>query len=884
MKLKQLFILLLIANSVALMSVVFILSEYQHAIKQLENAYKMQHKSLILADELRQSSDDLTRMARTYVITGDEMFKEQFHDVLKIRNGLKERPKDYNNIYWDFYTLKGSKPIFDGEKIPLKVLMKKAGFPDEELALLYKSQQESDDLTNLEAKAMNAIKGIFQDENGKFTIVGKPNFKLAREIMHSDEYHRTKIVIMKPLNEFYKAFETRTQKSVNDAHAIVKKMESYLSVSVLFLIILFVFSFIFVILYRIIHPLEALNKGMLRLAKNDMDIVLPQKVFMDEVSEMIGAVEVFKDNAIQLISSQQQNKRLLDLAGEGIFGLDGKARFIFVNPRASKLLGYEPDELIGKYINETIGKNILEKGSQQKERLMLISKEEQSFLNKKGFEFPIDYVSTPIYKNKTILEGSVVVFSDITKRKQHEDELKKATLEAQKANRSKSMFLTNMSHELRTPLNAILGFATLLKKSSTITDVEKENLKTIHRSGQHLLSIINEILEFAKIEAGKVTINSIETNLYNLLEDIELMFTARCILRDLNFSLFIDEKVPKYIKCDEKRLRQILINILGNALKFTKEGSIQVKVNFEDSKLLIEVIDTGIGMNKEAQEIVFKPFEQYEEIKHKHNGTGLGLAITKELIEKMNGNIVLSSEVGVGTKFLFWISVLELKDYEEIHSNRNKEIVSVKTNNRDFKILVADDTKVNRDLLVQFLHSYNIETFEASDGLEVMEEIKKHKFDLIFMDILMPNLDGIETMKKLRMNSEYRDIPIIAISANVFEDDKQKALESGADYFLSKPFEEEDITQTLGKLLPIEFIYANVEKNVLNKEEVLDSLSDEVSQKLKDAASKLDGEAILEIIKEFDIPDSTSQRIKNLLNEYRFDEIIKVTTTLPTNV
>ncbi|PLY09745.1 MAG: hybrid sensor histidine kinase/response regulator [Arcobacter sp.] len=884
MKLKQLFILLLIANSIALMSVVFILSEYQNAIKQLENAYMMQHRSLILADELRQSSDDLTRMARTHVITGDEMFKEQFHTVLDIRNGNKPRPKNYNRIYWDFYTLKESKPILDGEKIPLRTLMKEAGFPEEELALLYKSQQESDDLTNLEAKAMNAIKGIFQDKDGNFTVYARPNFTLAREIMHGDQYHKAKIAIMKPLNEFYKAFETRTQKRVNDAHAIVKKMESYLSISVLFLIILFVFSFIFVILYRIIHPLEALNKGMLRLAKNDMDIVLPQKVFMDEVSEMIGAVEVFKDNAVQLISSQQQNKRLLDLAGEGIFGLDGKGRFIFVNPTASKLLGYASDELIGKYINKTIGKNILKKGSQQRERLMLISKEEQSFCNKNGFDFPIDYISTPIYNNKTTLEGSVVVFSDITKRKQHENELKKATLEAQKANRSKSMFLTNMSHELRTPLNAILGFATLLKKSSTISDIEKENLKTIHRSGQHLLSIINEILEFAKIEAGKVIINHVDTNLYNLFEDIESMFTARCTSRDLEFSLYIDDNVPKYIKCDEKRLRQILINILGNALKFTNEGSIKVKVTFKDSKLYIEVIDTGIGMNKEAQEIVFKPFEQYDEIKHKHKGTGLGLAITKELIEKMDGDITLKSKVGVGTKFLFWISVVELKDYEEVTSNRNKEIVCVKTDNKNLKILVADDTKANRDLLVQFLHSYKLNTFESCDGLEVMQEVKNYKFDLIFMDILMPNLDGIETIKRLKSNPSYKNIPIVAISANVFEDDKQKALDSGADFFLSKPFEEEDITQVLEKYLSLEFIYSSVDEYSLNKEELVSFLDKDVVLKINEAASKLDAESILKIIDEFNLSLSVSQKIKKLLNEYKFDEIIKFTASLATNV
>jgi len=873
MKLKQLFILLLLANSIALMSVVFILSEYQNAIKQLEQAYIMQHRSLILADELRQSSDDLTRMARTYVVSGDEMFKEQFHTVLDIRNGLKARPENYNHIFWDFYTLKGQKPLFTGQKIALRTLMKETGFPDIELALLYKSQQESDDLTNLEAKAMNAIKGIFQDKNGNFTIYSKPNFALAREIMHSEQYHKAKIAIMKPLNEFYKAFENRTQRKVNKAHLTVKKMESYLSVSVLVLILLFVFSFIFVILYRIIQPLEILNKGMLQLAKNDMDIELPQKVFMDEVSEMIGAVEVFKKNAIQLISSQQQNKRLLDLAGEGIFGLDSKARFIFVNPTASKLLGYEVNELIGKSIKESIGKKILKNSSQQRERLMLISKEEQSFLNKSNQEFPIDYVSTPIYNRKGILEGSVVVFSDITKRKLHENELKKATLEAQKANQSKSMFLTNMSHELRTPLNAILGFATLLGKSPNINENEKENLKTIYKSGRHLLSIINEILEFAKIEAGKISLNPIELDLYNLLEEIKSMFTSRCETKNLTFSLFINQNVPKYIKCDEKKLRQIFINILANALKFTKKGYIKVDVNFKNEKLIVSINDTGIGMNSEAQELVFKPFEQYEENKHKHNGTGLGLAITKELVEKMNGNITLESKLGFGSTFTFEIVIEQLKDYKKESDFYIKEVLSAKPHNKKFKILVADDTKENRDLLVQLLESYNLITFEACDGFEVIKKIKKDKFDLIFMDILMPNQDGIETIKILKDDSLYKNIPIIGISANVFEDDKQKALEVGAEYFLPKPFEEDDIAQLLEKLLGLEFLYSNKQALITKKQK--EPLDKEMVSKLIEYSSKLDVINILELIEKSSFPKTIEEEIKKLMKEYKFYEIIK---------
>jgi PAS domain S-box-containing protein len=868
MKLKQLFILLLIANSIALFSVVFILSAYQDAIKELENAYKMQHRSLILADELRQSSDDLTRMARTHVITGNDMFKEQFHTVLDIRNGVKPRPKYYNRIYWDFYTLDDAKPILDGKTVALRTLMKEAGFPDEELELLYKSQQESDDLTYLETKAMNAIKGIFQDKDGNYTIKREPDFALARQIMHGEQYHKAKIAIMKPLNEFYKAFETRTQKKVNEAHETVKRMESYLSISVLFLILLFIFSFIFVILYRIIHPIQTLNKGMLSLAKNNMDITLPPKVFMDEVSDMIGAVEVFKQNAIELMASQQQNKRLLDLAGEGIFGLDAKGKFIFVNPTASKLLGYNSNELIGKSINTTIGKHLFQKGSQQKQRLMLEAKEEQSFISKDGRKFPIDYVSTPIYNNETsLLEGSVVVFSDITKRKQYEDRLKKATIEAQNANRSKSLFLTNMSHELRTPLNAILGFASLLKKSENITKLEKENLQTIHNSGKHLLSIINEILEFAKIEAGKITINNQESNFLEVLEEIESMFEERCREKGLDFSFNISQNVPKYVRCDEKRVKQIFINILGNALKFTQKGSIHAYIDYKNSQLEVKIKDTGIGMSKEEQELIFKPFEQLSSSKEKFEGTGLGLAITKELVEKMSGTIKVQSDKNIGSTFEFNITLEKLDSIKETKSIENTNLKKVEGLKENIKILVADDTKVNRDLLIQILNTYNLKTYEAKDGLEVLQICKEETFDLIFMDILMPNLNGLDTIKKLKEDNLYKDIPIVAISANVFEDDKQKAYQAGAKMFITKPFEEKQIISALEKFLNLKFLFE--EKN--EKEEF--RLDKNISQKIKQAATQLDAQTILNILNEEKTNSYTTEHIKQLLREYRFDEI-----------
>ncbi|MGB5918094.1 sensor histidine kinase, partial [Arcobacter sp.] len=518
MNLKKLFMLLFILNTISFISVAIVINKYQNSTVKLENAYQLQYKSLILAHELRQSSDDLTRMARTYVITGNPLFEEQYKTVLDIRNGKKNRPKRYNGIFWDFYTLDGTKAILDGEKVPLRELMKRANFPDEELNLLFASQNESDDLTNLEHKAMNAVKGIFEDENGNFTIKGKPDFKLARELMHSDEYHKAKIRIMQPLDNFYKAFEKRTQERVNDERKTVKQQEFYVNVIVLFSVIFFLMSF-FIILFRIIYPIDLLRVAMLKLSSNDMSVELDKNKYDDEVGDMIGSVSIFKENTKKLIESEHQIKLAME--------------------------------------------------------------------------------------------------------------------EAKSANKAKSIFLARMSHELRTPLNAILGFSNILKKSMNATHEEKNNLNIIKRSGEHLLNIINEILELSKIEAGKIEIIPKVFNLKELIEDINSIFAFRCKEKGLEFKIVLDDNLPEVVKMDDLRLRQILINLLSNSLKFTNEGEISLYLYEKSQKLFFEIKDSGIGIENKNLKRIFKPFEQIKHEDYNKNGTGLGLSITKELITLM---------------------------------------------------------------------------------------------------------------------------------------------------------------------------------------------------------------------------------------------------------
>jgi signal transduction histidine kinase/CheY-like chemotaxis protein len=754
--------LLFILNTVSFISVAVVINKYQKATIKLEDAYNMQYKSLILADELRQSSDDLTRMARTYVITGNSMFEEQYKTVLAIRNGELPRPKRYNGIFWDFLTLENNKTLLDGEKIPLRELMKNANFPESELNLLFISQNESDDLTNLEHKAMNAVKGIFQDEKGNYTIKAKPDFALARELMHSNAYHLAKIRIMEPLDRFYKAFETRTKQKVDEAKSSVKEQEFNVNVIVLFSIILFLMSF-FIILFRIVYPIDLLRIGMLKLSKNDMSVEIEKNKFDDEVGDMIGAVQIFKENTEKLILSEHQVKLAME--------------------------------------------------------------------------------------------------------------------EAKSANQAKSIFLARMSHELRTPLNAILGFANILKKSMNANIQEKENLNIIKKSGEHLLNIINEILELSKIEAGKIEINPKNFDFFELIKEIEDIFAFRCEAKNLKFEINLSNDLPNFMKTDVQRLRQILINLLGNSLKFTNEGQISLFIYSLNNKLFFEVKDTGIGIDITNQEKIFKPFEQVKLNNYTQQGTGLGLAITKELISLLGGTIYVKSQINKGSEFYFSINYEKINEFELSIKSQTKEIIGIQKFQDEKTILVVDDIKENRDLIIQLLGFYGFKTLQASSGFEALELFEKEKIDLIFMDILMENLDGLETTKIIRKKQNNSNIPILALSANVFEEDVNQAIKAGANDFLPKPVEEKDILLMLKKYLNIEFEYEEKEeKNEVSQE--LKNLSKEFLNKLNEQVLLMNNEEILFLIKEYNLSEKLQNHIKNLINEFKYQELIDFTKKL----
>lgn len=853
---------------------VLLIDGFTQATKKLELAYIMKNKSLKIANELRQSSDDLTRLARTYVVTGNEMYKEQFQEVLDIRNGVKPRPKEYNRIYWDFLAVDDkNKPRPDGEKIPLKEIMKKTGFPQNELDMLYESQKQSDALTYLEAKAMNAVKGIFQDTKGNYTIKAKPDMKMARDIMHSLQYHKIKINIMKPLDDFYKAYEIRTDGIIAKANENVKKIEGYMSTSIIVLIVLMLFSF-FIILSRIIYPIETISSVMRRLSKNKMETSVPKVHISDEVGDMFKAVEVFKANAQKLIESETQNKLILNTAGECILGLNEKGHITFLNPLAASVLGYKSVELQNKPFYETVISNETQELTLKK-RLLLEQEQKRSvltFQRKDKTAFPIEFISNPIYDEGDFIVGSVLVFTDITQRKKEEDELKKAKNEAENSNKAKSLFLANMSHELRTPLNAILGFTSLLKTETLSNKDRKENLQIIQNSGNHLLSLINEILELSKIEAGKLELNPKEINLFELIQDIEILFSKRCESKSLNFILN-KKNLPHYIKCDEQRLKQILINLLGNSVKFTNEGFIQLDIHFSKNQLFFKITDSGIGIDKKYIHKIFKPFEQIESLKYSQNGTGLGLAITKELIAKMNGNIEVVSQLNQGSTFCFYITTKEVMPLEQKDTLHEKHILNFLDETANINILIADDIIENRVLLAQIVKYFGFHFYEAKDGYEAIEVCKKHKIDLIFMDVLMPNLGGLEAIEIIKELPDYDSTPMIALSANVFEEDKAFALSKGATAFLAKPIDEQKIALIISQHLNLKLNYQ--QKNEMVPESFHESVELEILEHILLYAKKLNGNKISELLKDEKLSNKTKNSIKNYLHEFNFQGLIQ---------
>lgn len=541
--------------------------------------------------------------------------------------------------------------------------------------------------------------------------------------------------------------------------------------------------------------------------------------------------------------------------------------------------------------------------------------------------FQIEEVLARVEHQLTIRRLSKQLLTQNEQLQQEIQERKKAEEAAEAASQAKSEFLANMSHELRTPLNAILGFTQVMSRDSLLRSEQREYIGIINRSGEHLLELINDVLELSKIEAGMITLDETSFDLYRLLDHLELMFQIKAEQKKLGLIFTISSEVTQYVKTDEKKLRGCLINLLGNAIKFTACGSIMLRVgmgNEENSEfsvlsselgretqnssykfLTFEIEDTGVGIEPEEIDSIFNAFVQTQLGRQLAEGSGLGLSITRKFVQLMGGTITVSSVLGEGTIFKFNIKIAQA-DSSEITTQRLQQVIGLEPSQKAYRILVVDDNPENRLLLVKLLEPIGFEVREAENGSEAITLWESWHPHLILIDTRMPVMDGLEATRQIRLRESQLaggDRPnqstiIVALTASAFEEKRGEILAAGTNDFVRKPFQEQVIFEKITQYLGVRYIYEDLPPLAIASARRRYSVSEKPDsfflpklaempqtwvKQLYQAASEVNEELVSELIEQ--IPEtsaSLAEALRDLVNDFRMDIIVRLTGSIKT--